>query len=183
MQIIQTNTPIFIYTALNHKEHKDILLNGIDLFIKSKDTELRTKDIGSNTTVYSDWNYSKGDYLDYFCKHILPPQIAEVTKNLNLDNWEIHNGWFQQYTEFSEHSWHNHPNCHYSNVYYLELPDTDYVTELLDVNNKPIKLNAKEGDIITFPSHLLHRSKPNGNKRKTIISYNSSFSSNDNVVE
>ena len=63
------------------------------------------------------------------------------------------------------------------------MPDTDYVTELLDVNNKPIKLNAKEGDIITFPSHLLHRSKPNGNKRKTIISYNSSFSSNDNVVE
>ena len=90
MQIIQTNTPIFIYTALNHKEHKDILLNGIDLFIKSKDTELRTNDIGSNTTVYSDWNYSKGDYLDYFCKHILPPQIAEVTKNLNLDRVSLY---------------------------------------------------------------------------------------------
>ena len=35
--------------------------------------------------------------------------------------------------------------------------------------------DPEEGDIITFPAHLLHKSKPNGDKRKTVISFNSNF--------
>ena len=46
------------------------------------------------------------------------------------------------------------------------------ITEFKD--EKGVK--AKEGDIITFPAFLFHRSKPNiSKKRKTIISFNSSI--------
>ena len=176
MKILQTNSPIFIYSVPNHAEHKNILLNAIELFIKSKDTELDESHGAVNTTIHSDWNSTRGDYLQYFYKYILPPQLTEITKSLHLKNWEIHNGWFQQYQEFAEHTWHTHPNAQFTNVYYLKLPDNKFVTELLDINKQPIYLDAKEGDIVTFPAHLLHRSKANGNKIKTIISYNTSFS-------
>jgi hypothetical protein len=175
MKIIQTTTPIFVYTIENHLEHKDILLNAINLFIESQDTELDEHSTGTNTTIQSDWNLTRGDYLQYFYKHIVPQQIIEITKSLHLENWSIDNGWFQQYTELSEHTWHTHPNTQFTNVYYLELPDNSYKTEVKDINNNIIEFDAKEGDILTIPSHLVHRSKPNSNKRKTIISYNSSF--------
>ena len=46
------------------------------------------------------------------------------------------------------------------------------ITEFKD--EKGVK--AKEGDIITFPAFLFHRSKPNtSKKRKTVISFNSSI--------
>ena len=69
-----------------------------------------------------------------------------------------------------------HPNTQFTNIYYLELPDSLYKTEVKDINNNILEFDAKEGDILTIPSHLIHGSKPNSNKRKTIISYNSSFS-------
>lgn len=175
MKIIQTNTPISIYTVDNHLEHKDILLNAIDLLIKTKDTALDEHTIGNSTTIHSDWNSARGDYLLYFYQYIMPQHIALITKSLNLEQWEIDNGWFQQYTELSEHTWHTHPNTQFTNIYYLELPDTSCKTEVKDINNKIIEFDIKEGDILTIPSHLVHRSKPNSKQRKTIISYNSSF--------
>ena len=41
--------------------------------------------------------------------------------------------------------------------------------------NKILDFDVNEGDILTFPSYFIHKSKPNGVKRKTIISYNTSF--------
>lgn len=179
MQVLETTAPIFIYNVVDHKEHKEMLLNAINLFINSKDSELDESHGALNTTIHSDWNSTRGDYLQYFYKHIVSLHITKITQNLNLQAWEIDNGWFQQYTEMAEHVWHTHPNTQFTNVYYLELPDNEYVTELLDINQQPIMLKAQEGDIVTFPSYLLHRSKPNGKERKTIISYNSSFALND----
>lgn len=179
MQVLETISPIFIYNVADHKEHKEILLNAIDLFIKSKDSELDESHGALNTAIHSDWNSTRGDYLQYFYKYIVSLHITKITQNLNLQAWEIDNGWFQQYTQMAEHIWHTHPNTQFTNVYYLELPDNKYVTELLDINQQPIILKAQEGDIVTFPSYLLHRSIPNGKKRKTIISYNSSFALND----
>jgi len=95
-----------------------------------------------------------------------------VCKQLKCQTWEIQNIWFQQYKEGDEHDWHNHPHTQFSNVYFLELPSTNMKTEFATHPD----INVSEGDVITFPAHLVHRSKPNqSNKRKTIISFNSSF--------
>jgi hypothetical protein len=85
---------------------------------------------------------------------------------------KIQNYWFQQYYYNNYHDWHNHPQCHFSSVYYLELPKGTPITEF----KVSQEIEAKEGDIITFPGYLFHRSPPNGlKKRKTVIVFNSSI--------
>jgi hypothetical protein len=45
-----------------------------------------------------------------------------------------------------------------------------------DINKSIIDLDVKEGDLVTFPAYIIHRSKNNkSNDRKTIISFNTSF--------
>lgn len=84
----------------------------------------------------------------------------------------IHNYWFQQYLKNDHHNWHNHSACQFSSVYFLELPKSSLATQFL---NGPY-MEIKEGDIITFPSYLYHRSPINKLKqRKTVIVFNSSF--------
>jgi len=63
-------------------------------------------------------------------------------------------------------------------VYYLELPDNAPKTELIDQYNinKKITVDAKEGDIVIFPSFVIHRApKMLTDDRKTIISFNLEF--------
>ena len=127
----------------------------------------------------TDWGLSsdyKRPYVKYFI-NILKPYMQKIVKKLNTKNWLMHNMWFQQYNKNSHHTWHTHPSVQFSSVYYLELPDTNVSTEFKDiVNNNIFKVDVKEGDLLVFPSSLLHRSPKNkSNKRKSVISFNSSF--------
>ena len=82
--------------------------------------------------------------------------------------------WFQQYVQNDYHGWHIHGD-NYTGVYYLDFPKGSSKTELIDQKdiNKKITVNAKEGDIIIFPSFIIHRSpKIKENIKKTIISFN-----------
>ena len=127
----------------------------------------------------TDWDLPK-DYVKPYVKYfvnILKPYMKPVTKKMYAKNWVIHNMWYQQYYKNSHHEWHTHPWVQFSSVYYVELPDERYATQFKNpVNNEIFQLNVKEGDLLIFPSALIHRSpKIKSNKRKTIISFNSSF--------
>jgi len=119
----------------------------------------------------------KRPYIEYFCSDVIMPTVESVGKSLRLEpfDFKIHGLWFQQYSESGEHSWHNHPTCQFTNVYYLEMPEDEYKTEVVGLDGKLIEYTAKEGDLLTIPSWMMHRSKPNGTKRKTIIAFNSSY--------
>ena len=85
--------------------------------------------------------------------------------------------WYQQYTKNNTHGWHIHGE-NYTGVYYLEFPKGSSKTELIDQYNirKKITVNAKEGDIVIFPSFIIHRApKIINDIRKTIISFNLQF--------
>ena len=43
-------------------------------------------------------------------------------------SWRITNAWFQQYEKNSYHEYHNHTQTNFTNVYFLELPDTNFKT-------------------------------------------------------
>ena len=78
------------------------------------------------------------------------PTYNNIAKKLCSKKWTIHNSWFQQYENKDEHPWHVHSTCQFSNVYYLELPNKDLVTEFKD---KKIDVKkVEEGCLITFPS-------------------------------
>ncbi len=71
------------------------------------------------------------------------------------------------------HGWHTHSD-NYTGVYYLELPDETPKTQIVNPLNQTeiIDLDIKEGDIVLFPSFIIHRAPINkSNKRKTIISF------------
>jgi hypothetical protein len=94
------------------------------------------------------------------------------------ENWRISAAWFQQYSRGDYHNWHTHDRSNWTNVYFLKLPDQTCKTKLFDTTTKQyIQLpEISEGDILTFPGHILHKSAPNVfNEDKIIISFNSDF--------
>jgi hypothetical protein len=122
----------------------------------------------------TDWSLpreQKREYLDYFSE-IIKPYMFKIASKLYSESWNIHNFWFQQYLKSDNHNWHTHPDCQFTNVYFVELPDESLSTQILGHE----KVKAKEGELLTFPAYFYHRSPiNNSNKRKTIISFNSSF--------
>lgn len=173
----------FVTTINEHLQHKNELLRAIDEIPKLSITELEQKI--HKTDYYISHEYNRR-YLNIFYD-MVSPYMQDMCGLLKHQDWEIHNAWFQQYDNNHYHGWHNHPGANWTNVYFLDLPDTGLVTSLFNViNNKLVDtVEIKEGDILTIPAYFLHKSKKNEtNERKTIISFNSSFKNNDeNEIE
>ena len=124
---------------------------------------------------HTDWNLPKNfkrEYLDYFIQ-IINPYLEKLSIKLNCKIFKVSNIWFQQYNKSDIHNWHTHAFCNFTNVYFVELPCKSLGTEILNHT----KLDLNEGDLLTFPACLFHRSPANNiGKRKTIISFNSDIS-------
>ena len=165
---------ILVNTVKNHEEHKKTLLKLIGDFERLHDTK-------DYTNCSTDFNISQDidrDYLDYFRVRILDDVIESISKQLGLApcEWDALMVWFQQYNQSNVHSWHNHAYTQFTNCYFLELPDATHKTEILDINGNILEYDAKEGDIITFPAWMKHRSKPHEGEQKTVIAFNLDFS-------
>lgn len=129
----------------------------------------------------TDWKLldSQKNYKDYFLKKIRP-YYDKIAKKIGFKKWgwKIHSIWFQIYNNKTNdtHGWHIHQGCNWSNVYFVHLPNNSLKTQLFDkINNKPIKnIKVKEGQLLTFPANMMHRSPVNNtNDKKIIISFNS----------
>ena len=160
------------YFLKNIKESKKIKNKLLDLL-----EEMPSSKYGGVTK--TDWALPKNfnrPYVKYFAD-IIRPYMNTITKKLKLDNWVIHNMWFQQYEKNSYHKWHTHASVQFSSVYYLELPNKKTSTQFKNiVDNNVFSIDVEEGDLLLFPSCLLHRSPKNkSKKRKSIIAFNSSF--------
>ena len=120
-----------------------------------------------------DWDNS-GDFNRPWVKDILPHlsyNLTKLIKRLNYSNILIENVWYQKYNTQSYHGWHIHSG-HYTGVLYLEYPKETPPTQLI-FNNEIISIDATEGDLIIFPSIVVHRSPINESQlQKTIISFN-----------
>ncbi len=88
----------------------------------------------------------------------------------------IHDIWFQQYKKLDIHPWHVHGQ-QFVGVYYLELEKNSPKTEYIVPNGKHVmQFDITEGDIVVFPSSLVHRAPlVESDNRKTIISWNFNF--------
>lgn len=148
-----------------HEYVKDILLSVIDRYHLEK-IETPEGDIISKT----DWMKEeqilyRRDLSVHFTDHLI--------KTLNFPNIKILQIWFQQYRTNDQHNWHVHEYSHFTNVYFLELPNETYKTQIKNLKGDWIEYEAKEGYILTFPGFLPHRSPIiKDNSQKTIISFN-----------
>tara|TARA_R100001509_G_scaffold164291_1_gene141323 strand:+ start:905 stop:1462 length:558 start_codon:yes stop_codon:yes gene_type:complete len=166
--------PLVINHLSKHKSIKDKLLQKIKTqnsksFVKKQD--------GINDNIHKlDWN-SHSDFTRPWVKFFLPyfeESIAEIINKLKFKEVLLHGIWFQQYDKNGTHGWHTHGN-NFTGVYYLDLPKDSPATQICNPMNQEevIDLNVKEGDIIIFPSFVVHRAPYNkSNSTKTIISFN-----------
>jgi hypothetical protein len=157
----------------DHKNIKDQLLDLINRGYSEKDLN-KTDYYGDSISRY-DWNVAT-DFNREWVRFLLPyiqKQFNKFAEKLEHKSPLIKKIWFQQYVKNDYHGWHTHGD-NYTGVYYLDFPKGSSSTELIEQGSlNKIIIKAKEGDIVIFPSFVMHRS-PRIKKdiQKTIISFN-----------
>lgn len=151
----------------NHEAIKDNLINAI------KKSQGESYEDENQRIIFTDYSFSNTprSWIDIFYPNI-QPYLFEMASFLKCNKYMINQIWFQIYNKGDYHGWHTHIGCNFTNVYFLQLPNKTMKTQLY--NNETIDLN--EGDILTIPSYLLHRSIENSfDEQKIIISFNTNF--------
>jgi hypothetical protein len=174
--IYNTTCPVVVSRLKDHDQIKDQLLKLID---QMPGQAIKNDDGLDDVISKTDWNLSEDSrelYLE-FVRPLLVDHIFQEFKKFDVRGIDFGNFWFQQYNHLDTHDWHIHGKCHWTNVYFLELPNSDLKTEIQNFNNSGlIEYEAVEGDVISFPAMLYHRSPVNNtNLRKTIISFNTNY--------
>jgi len=89
--------------------------------------------------------------------------------------------WFERSAKHQRHATHNHGACGYSAVLYVDFdPEVHDATRFYMPYPDPMSGSitnfsppVKEGDLVVFPSHMLHEATPNqSDKDRLIISFN-----------
>lgn len=165
-----SKSPIIVSSFSKHREIKSNLLHLIEK--ESFDGNSNENDQISATDFFVKDNM-KYEYYQ-FIKPLIAEHMTEVFRGFEVQGFAIGNMWAQQYNLNDTHHWHIHGSCHFTNVYLIELPNNELTTEIRSLDgNSLLEYTAVEGDIITFPSYLYHRSPKNTTEqRKTVISFN-----------
>ena len=154
---------VHIFKVEQHDQYKPLLLKSIQQMIDDNNIQLNEKGY------YYDYNILEAVRpYENLMDILLYPHLCELGELYGLQFKRKNIYWFQQYLQSSDFGWHQHGG-HWSCVYYLELPEMSEATEFLNYGH----LNIKEGDVIFFPTFLVHRSPMiKSNQRKTIIATN-----------
>lgn len=174
MKKIKLTVPAIITKFEEHTLIKDSVLK----LIREQDSAERIYEEGTSTLDITRCDYKESydprPWTDVMQPHLLKA-LTSIYSELGYASYSIHNIWFQQYNTGSTHGWHVHTKCQWTNVYYLDLPDGTPKTELIDPwSREVITMDVQEGDILTFPSFVIHRAPVNKTATpKTIISFNS----------
>ena len=151
--------PIFKRKIEDHLIYKDDAL----LAIHNQRARIQANDLD----IYSDYDIDPDvprAYLDVVEDRIydvLTGFCKEMPSYPFFQGFEVKNFFYQQYKQAQYHGWHVH-NCQFSGVYYLDMPKGTPKTEYRDPFTDDIQeLDVEEGDVVAFPSHLIHRAPAN----------------------
>ena len=155
----------------HHDALKSIILDNIN-----SDPAVSVEDDEMSISNY-DWESRQDDTRPWV--KIIQPYLQEhfnqCARSEDCECAYIHDLWFQQYIKSDTHPWHVH-SANFTGVYYLQFPEGSSTTQVIDHSKKTFDIDAKEGDIIVFPSFFIHRSPPiEHDVVKTIISFNIDF--------
>jgi hypothetical protein len=161
------------YSVISLSNHNIIKENLISLINSSYGESIYD---GVDRINDTDWNISSNsdrEWVKYFLDNC-SDQIVSLYQDLGYATFQIESFWYQRYKSNDHHGWHSHPDTTFSNVYYLELPEESAATEIISPYYKNIvEINAREGDLLTFPAYLNHRAPTNiSEKNRTVIVFN-----------
>lgn len=165
---------IHIFKVEDHDYWKPRLLESIQKMIDDNNIRLNEKGY------YYDFNLPKAPRTyGMLMDQLLYPYIEELGEIYGLRHKKTSLYWFQQYIQGSDFGWHQHDG-HWACVYYIELPEMSEATEFLNYG----QFDVSEGDIIFFPTFLVHRSPTiKSNLRKTIIATNLDFTVDREMIK
>jgi len=172
------------YIISKFEFHEDLKRSLLDLIDRSNFDSPKNA-IAEVDISRTDWKFSSDmtrDWVQYLAEPLMR-QLLPMYRELGFDGFKINEIWYQQYLKKSQHGWHTH-SSNFTNVYYLELPKDSPKTKLVNGFNQSevIELDVEEGDMVIFPSFIIHSAPPNlSDKRKTIISYNVDATYSENI--
>lgn len=173
MKQVPLTIPAIIKEFPYHAELKQSILSAIE---NQKEIDHLVQDKDHDIT-RCDWRTERHnphrEWLNIFRPRLFN-YLEEWCKDTKYDGFTITEMWFQQYANVgSHHGWHIH-GSNFTFVYYLDFPEGSPKTQMIDpVTREEIEFDVKEGDILSFPSMVIHRAPPNhGTAMKTIISWN-----------
>jgi len=162
----------YIHTVPDFEIHKKNLISKI--FKIPKNPYKMTP--RGDTLSHTDWDLPEKmerEYKDYFINNIFQAYAKNFCNNFKNGSVKLTGLWFQVYGLNDSHEPHTHPGCHFTNVFFLQLPDKDLKTQIQLPGDEKLDINVTEGDILTFPAFYWHRSPINkSGKEKIIISFN-----------
>ena len=166
-----------------HSQIKDYLLTEIS---DAECQHLYSENAEVNITK-CDWHISTDYNRNWFklLKDMLFEEMLDMYSQVGYDGFTLQEIWFQQYQQNAQHGWHTH-SSNFTNVYYLDLPADSSKTQIVSPYDQQtvIELDVSEGDIVSFPSFVIHKGpKNNADMHKTIISYNTNVTYSDNIYD
>ena len=163
--------PLFHYTVPNWSHYKPLLLDKIPPYKRGGDTV--------STDFLHQEKDSRGAYFDLFDEFI-KPVLEQFVQDTGHEIF-IRNVWTQRAKKGDYHVPHNHGSNGWAAVLYADYnPNihsaTTFIspfTEFSSGDHMDFTPDVKEGDIIFFPSQLLHYANPNtSDKERVIVSFN-----------
>ena len=168
MKTIAFSVPIYKYKVTNWETKKKKLLNLFNSFQHKVVGNVITSPLDVKTDILLD-----------------EIKLFEEELNINLYSTEV---WFQKYEHNMDHAVHHHGAMGFSSVCFIEYdknahkpttfisPFANYITG----NLEKYEPDVEEGDIIFFPSNLLHYAPSNlSNEIRTIVSFNLKIGNSD----
>ena len=167
--------PIVYYPIENWSENKKKILDALP---PEDDSQLEPNGSGLYTDFFI--NGKVKEFPSYF--HTVVDVIKPYLKDFMDGNpVELVEMWYQKYYKNVEHNTHCHGFTGWSSIIYVEFDPKVHESTLFyspfrqpwDCDVETFQPEVKEGDMILFPSSLLHEAPVNRtNTRRTIISYN-----------
>tara|TARA_Y100001938_G_scaffold31874_1_gene43570 strand:+ start:23 stop:652 length:630 start_codon:yes stop_codon:yes gene_type:complete len=175
------NVPIVYYPLENWSENKKKILDALPV---EDDTQLVPEEHGLYTDFFINTKADKQHLPSYFytvlgvikpCLENLPFPLTEEERLEFVDMW------YQKYYKGVQHQVHVHGHSGWSSVIYVEFdPEVHQATTFYSPFRNPWNGNIEtftppvsEGDMVIFPSTIMHEAAPNkSDKRRTIVSFN-----------
>lgn len=163
MKILAFSVPVFKYKVQNWNTKKKKLLDLFNSFDNKVSGNVITSPISNKLTALSE-----------------EVKLFESEIGLNLTTSEV---WFQQYDHTMNHDVHNHGPGGFSSICFIEFDKkyhrpTTFISPFEDFIGEKTSFipDVEEGDIIFFPSNLLHYAPTNLSKvKRIIVSFNLSI--------